>query len=180
MDLRIFCTLLLCMVCIISCRRPGSSQEFEISGNAISVEDDFGKHTIVGVTKATGSFEKLSQAIKAAGLKNEFMQDGPYTLFAPTDEAFEMLPGTSFQELLKPDHKHLLIELLRYHLVPGFVPADSLAVGMKITTQEGDLVSISISEWGWMVNDAHMVRHNVPARNGIVHIIDKVLMPPGN
>lgn len=180
MNLRIFCTLMLCMLCIMSCRRPGSSQEFEISDNTISVDDDFGEHTIVGVTKATGSFEKLSLAIKKAGLKNEFMQDGPYTLFAPTDEAFEMLPGKNFHELLEPDHKHLLIELLRYHLVSGFIPADSLAEGMKITTQEGDFVSITSSEWGWMVNDAHVVRNNLPARNGVVHIIDKVLMPPGN
>lgn len=180
MNLRIFYALMLTIVCLESCRRPGSSQEFEVSSNSGSADEDFGKHSIVGVTKATGSFDKLSLAIKKAGLKDEFMQEGPYTLFAPTDEAFEMLPGTSFQELLEPDHKHLLVELLRYHLVPGFVPADSLNEGMKITTQEGDYVSISISKLGWMVNDAHVVGHNVPARNGIVHIIDKVLMPPGN
>jgi len=176
--LHTFYVILLCMICMMSCRRPGSSQEFESSG--IAEEDDFGRHSIVGVTKATGSFHKLTHAIKVAGLKNEFMEEGPFTLLAPTDEAFEMLSGTTYQELMKPEQKHLLVELLRYHLIPGFMPADSLAEGMKITTQEGDQVAVSTSQWGWMVNGAHLVRPNLQARNGVVHIIDKVLMPPGD
>jgi uncharacterized surface protein with fasciclin (FAS1) repeats len=180
MNMRIFCIILLSMISILSCRRPGSSQEFENTGVSVFEEDEFGKQNIVSVTKAAGSFDKLILAIKTAGLKSEFMQEGPYTLFAPTDEAFEMLPGKSFYELLEPDHQHLLVELLRYHLVSGLFPADSLAEGLKITTQEGDVIAIDSSQWGWMINDAHLVKPDIKAQNGMVHIIDKVLMPPGN
>ena len=171
---------MLSMLACISCRRPGNTQEFENTGVSTFEEGEFGKQNLISVAKAAGSFEKLALAIKTAGLKEEFMQEGPYTLFAPTDEAFELLPGKSFNELLEPDHKHLLVELLLYHLVSGVLPADSLAEGMKLTTEEGDIIEVDSAQQGWMINDAHLVKADIQARNGVVHIIDKVLMPPGN
>jgi len=132
---------------------------------------------IVETAVEAGQFKTLAAALQAAGLVETLKGAGPFTVFAPTDAAFAALPAGTVEELLKPENKAQLTEILTYHVVPGKVMSGDLKDGMKAATVEGAEVTIDLDN-GPMVNDAKVVTPDVPASNGVIHAIDKVIMPP--
>jgi uncharacterized surface protein with fasciclin (FAS1) repeats len=133
---------------------------------------------IVETAVAAGQFNTLAAALKAAGLVETLQSDGPFTVFAPTDEAFAKLPEGTVESLLKPENKDQLIAILTYHVVPGEYMASDV-VGMdSATTVEGDDVSFTVAENGAMINDANIVKTDIAASNGVIHVIDSVILPP--
>ncbi len=133
--------------------------------------------TIVDTAAASESFEVLTAAIEAAGLVETLQAEGPFTVFAPTDEAFAALPEGTLEELLKPENQELLVKVLTYHVVPGSIMSTDLESG-AVATVEGNSIAIELAPEGVMVNQANVVQADVVASNGVIHVIDKVILPP--
>jgi uncharacterized surface protein with fasciclin (FAS1) repeats len=133
---------------------------------------------LVEVATENGSFETLISALKVAGLTDILQNDGPFTIFAPTDEAFAALPEGTLAELLKPENRDLLVKLLSYHVVAGEVTSSELTSG-EVMTAEGAPVNVQVSSEGVMVNDATVTQPDVMASNGVIHVVDRVILPPG-
>ena len=131
---------------------------------------------IVDTAVGAGSFKTLVAAVQAAGLVETLKGPGPFTVFAPTDEAFAALPAGTVDNLLKPENKEQLVKILTYHVVPGKVMSTDLKDGMKAATVQGGEITIDLDN-GPMVNDAKVVSADVAADNGVIHVIDKVIMP---
>ena len=134
---------------------------------------------IVDTAIAAGSFTTLIAAVQAAGLESTLRGPGPFTVFAPTDAAFAALPAGTVEDLLKPENKAKLTAILTYHVLPAEVM--SSAIGMQTlepATVEGATVKVVGSSTGVMVNDAKVVTADIDASNGVIHVIDKVIMPP--
>jgi len=132
--------------------------------------------TVVDIAASSPDFETLTAALEAAGLVETLQGAGPFTVFAPTDEAFEALPEGTLDELLKPENKEKLVQVLTYHVVPGKVMSTDLAAGEVVTVQ-GSPVTIAVGDTV-TVNDAQVVQADVEAGNGVVHVINKVILPP--
>ncbi|MDB9373985.1 fasciclin domain-containing protein [Nodularia sphaerocarpa] len=126
-----------------------------------------------------GQFQTLTRAVEAAGLQDQLATPGPYTVFAPTDAAFDALPAGTLDNLLKPENKDQLAKLIAYHVVPGQVTSSQLTSG-EVKTVEGSPVKIDVDDAtrGITVNDAKVTQADIPASNGIVHVIDQVILPP--
>jgi uncharacterized surface protein with fasciclin (FAS1) repeats len=135
--------------------------------------------TVVEVAAANGSFKTLTAALKATGLDQALAKGGPYTIFAPTDKAFAALPKGALDDLLKPENRASLVKILTYHVVPGENTSRSLQSG-ETKTLEGAPVRVNVGSSGVMVNDAKVVQPDIKASNGVIHVIDKVIMPPTN
>lgn len=135
------------------------------------------KGNIVQVAEANGSFKTLTAALKAAGLDKALATGGPYTVFAPTDAAFAALPRGTVENLLKPKNKADLVKILTYHVVSGENLSTSLKSG-SVKTLEGARVRVRVGSTGVTVNAANVVTADVKASNGVIHVIDKVLLPP--
>ena len=131
---------------------------------------------VVDTAVAAGSFKTLVAAVQAAGLVDTLKGEGPFTVFAPTDEAFAALPAGTVEDLLKPENKDKLVKILTYHVVAGKVMSTDLKDDMMAKTVEGGEVKIDLDN-GPMVNDAKVVTADVAADNGVIHVIDKVIMP---
>ena len=135
--------------------------------------------TIADVAMSTGMHNTLVQALKTAGLADMLMQSGSYTVFAPTDAAFAKLPAGTVQMLMRPENREKLRSILQYHVVPGRVTAQQV-MGMPMArSASGQDIRISTMGNTVMVGNANVVKADVMASNGIVHVIDTVLMPPG-
>ena len=132
--------------------------------------------TIVEIAAANPNFKTLVAAVKAAGLAGTLSGKGPFTVFAPTDEAFAKLPAGTVETLLKPENKAKLQAILLYHVVSGKVLSTDLKDG-KVATVEGQDVKIDLSG-GVHVNDAKVTKADIIASNGVIHVIDTVLLPP--
>lgn len=132
---------------------------------------------IVDTAVSAGSFTTLVAAVQAAGLVDTLKGAGPFTVFAPTDEAFAKLPAGTVDDLLKPENKAKLTAILTYHVVPGKVMSSDLSNGMKAATVQGAEVTI-MTEGGVKVNEASVVTPDIAASNGVIHVIDSVIMPP--
>ncbi len=132
--------------------------------------------TIVDVATEAGSFTTLLKALEAADLVKTLSEEGPFTVFAPTDEAFAALPKGTLDDLLKPENKEKLKRVLSYHVVSGELLSQNLEAG-KVTTLAEVPVEISVKD-GIRVNDAKVATPDLKASNGIIHVIDKVLLPP--
>jgi uncharacterized surface protein with fasciclin (FAS1) repeats len=132
---------------------------------------------IVETAVAAGSFNTLVTAVKAAGLVDTLKGPGPFTVFAPTDEAFAKLPGGTVENLLKPENKQQLVAILTYHVVPGKVMSKDL-VGKKTMakTVEGTQVAIDATD-GVRVDNAKVVKADIEASNGVIHVIETVIIP---
>ena len=124
---------------------------------------------IVDTAVGAGSFETLVAAVQAAGLVDTLKGDGPFTVFAPTDEAFAALPAGTVEDLLKPENKDQLVAILTYHVVPGKVMSGDLVDDMKAATVQGTEITIDLDN-GAMVNDASIVTADVEASNGVIHV----------
>jgi uncharacterized surface protein with fasciclin (FAS1) repeats len=133
--------------------------------------------TIVELAASSNDFLVLYQAVKAAGLVETLNGEEDYTVFAPTNEAFEALPPGVLDALLLPENKEVLAQILAYHVVPGTVTSDMITDG-EVTTAEGQNITVSTVD-GVTVNGATVVTADIEASNGVIHVIDTVLIPPG-
>lgn len=133
---------------------------------------------IVETAVAAGSFNTLAAALEAAGLVETLQGDGPFTVFAPTDEAFAALPDGTVESLLQPENRETLIGILTYHVVPGRVTASQVVELDEATTVNGADVRIGTRNGGVQVNESNVVATDVFATNGVIHVIDQVLLPP--
>lgn len=131
---------------------------------------------IVAVASSAGKFNTLVAAVKAAGLVETLQGQGPFTVFAPTDEAFAKLPAGTVESLLKPENKQKLIAILTYHVVPGKVTAAEVTTS-EVATVNGQKLSLVVANGGVSVNGAKVVATDVPASNGVIHVIDSVVLP---
>jgi len=130
---------------------------------------------IVDTAVEAGSFETLTTALEEAGLADTLKEEGPYTVFAPTDDAFAQLPEGTVSSLLEPENQDKLTEILLYHVVAGEVTSDQIVDG-ELKTVGGKSVYISTDE-GVQVNDANVVKADITADNGVIHVVDHVLLP---
>ena len=137
------------------------------------------KPDIVALASNTPSLSTLVKALQAADLVGTLQQGGPYTVFAPSDEAFAALPAGTLDNLLKPENKQQLIDILTYHVTEGSVMAANLSDGMMVNSLSGKQLTVKINGDKVMINNANVTMPNVEASNGVVHVIDKVIMPPG-
>ena len=133
--------------------------------------------TIVDVAVGAGSFNTLVAALQAGGLVETLQGDGPFTVFAPTDEAFAALPEGTVESLLLPENKDLLVSILTYHVVAGNVMAADVVNLTSAVTVNGQSVSISVSDGGVMVDNANVTTTDIEASNGVIHVIDAVIIP---
>ncbi|NET42812.1 fasciclin domain-containing protein [Okeania sp. SIO2B3] len=131
---------------------------------------------IVATAAEAGEFNTLAAALKAAGLVEVLQGEGPFTVFAPTDEAFAALPKGKVEKLLLPENKDKLVKILTYHVVPGKVMSGDLESGM-VKTVEGSKVEVKVSDADVMVGNAKVLKADVPASNGVIHVIDTVIIP---
>ena len=132
---------------------------------------------IVDTAVAAGDFETLAAALSAAGLVETLKGEGPFTVFAPTDEAFAKLPAGTVESLLDPENVEQLRAILTYHVVPGAIEASVAAELDDAVTVNGQSIRFSASESSVMVNDANVIAADIMASNGIIHVIDSVILP---
>ncbi|MEQ8179764.1 MAG: fasciclin domain-containing protein [Amphiplicatus sp.] len=142
--------------------------------NAASASDK----DIVDTAVSAGQFETLAAALQAAGLVETLKGDGPFTVFAPTDAAFAKLPSGTVETLLKPENKDQLSAILTYHVVPGAVMAADVVKHKTAKTVNGKTVAISVEGNTVMINDANITATDIVASNGVIHVIDAVMLPP--
>ena len=133
--------------------------------------------TIVEVAAGNEDFSTLVAALQAAGMTDVLAGDGPYTVFAPTNEAFAALPPGTVENLLKPENKDQLVEVLTYHVVPGAVYAADVTKLDSATTVQGDSVQIAASMGTVKIDNAQVVATDIEASNGVIHVIDSVILP---
>ena len=134
---------------------------------------------IVDTAVAAGSFKTLAKALAAADLVKTLKGEGPFTVFAPTDEAFAKLPAGTLENLLKPENKEQLQRILTYHVVPGKVMAKDVTKMKSAKAVSGDTITIKVSDGTVMVDDAKVVKTDIAASNDVIHVIDSVIMPDG-
>ncbi len=134
--------------------------------------------TIPETAAEAGDFSTLLAAATAAGLAETLGSEGPFTVFAPTDEAFAKLPGGTVESLLKPENKQQLVDILKYHVVSGRVYSDAAINAKTAKTLQGSTITIAVKDSEAFVNKAKLVATDVDAANGVIHIIDNVLLPP--
>lgn len=139
-----------------------------------------GKNDIIDTAVAAGSFKTLAAALGAAGLVDTLKGDGPFTVFAPTDEAFGKLPEGTVETLLKPENKAKLVDLLTYHVVAGKVPSATAVTLKKATALNKKDIALEVKDAALFLNESKVVTADVEASNGVIHIIDTVLMPPAD
>ena len=131
---------------------------------------------IVAVASSAGSFNTLVAAVKAAGLVETLQGAGPFTVFAPTDEAFARLPKGTVENLLKPENKEKLVAILTYHVVAGKVMAADVKT-MKAKTVNGKELDVKVADGAVTVDNAKVIKTDVVASNGVIHVIDTVVIP---
>ncbi|MCA1762819.1 MAG: fasciclin domain-containing protein [Flavobacteriales bacterium] len=135
------------------------------------------KKNIVELAAGNKSLSTLVTAVKQAGLVETLSGEGPFTVFAPTNDAFAALPEGVLESLLKPENKDQLVAVLTYHVLPGSVASTDLKDGMKAPTVQGENVMIDLKD-GAKVNGANVAKADIKATNGVVHVIDAVILPP--
>ena len=135
---------------------------------------------IVDTAVSAGQFKTLAAALGAAGLVDTLKGAGPFTVFAPTDDAFAKLPAGTVEELLKPENKSKLTAILTYHVVAGNVMAADVVKLTEAKTLNGMMVKVKVNGDTVMINDATVTSADIAASNGVIHVIDSVLLPPAN
>ena len=145
------------------------------SANAYAADKD-----IVDTAVAAGQFKTLAAALTAAGLVDTLKGPGPFTVFAPTDAAFAELPAGTVDTLLKPENKAKLTAILTYHVVAGKVMAADVVKLKEAKTVNGAMVAVKVDGGNVMINNAKVTTADIAASNGVIHVIDTVLLPPSN
>lgn len=136
------------------------------------------KEDIVGLAASTDMLSTLVTAVKQADLVGTLKAEGPYTVFAPTNEAFAALPDGVLEALLKPENKAKLTQVLTYHVVMGEITSGELKDGQIATTAEGSNIEVMKGYGKVKINDAEVIKADIDASNGVVHVINKVILPP--
>ena len=149
-----------------------------IASCSLAVADHHGKKDIVDTAVAAGSFKTLAAALGAADLVGALKGDGPFTVFAPTDEAFAKLPAGTVEMLLKPENKAKLVDILTYHVVSGKVPAATAVTLTKATALNEKSIKLGLRGDALFLNDSKVIKTDIMCTNGVIHVIDTVLMPP--
>ena len=133
--------------------------------------------TVVENAANNADFSTLVAAVKAAGLVETLSSSGPFTVFAPTNEAFEKLPAGTVEDLLKPENKAKLVKVLTYHVVPGKVMAKDVVSLKSAKTVEGSEIAIAVNGGTVTVDNAKVVKTDINSKNGVIHVIDAVILP---
>ena len=133
---------------------------------------------IVDTAVGAGSFKTLVAAVQAAGLVETLKGAGPFTVFAPTDEAFAKLPAGTVESLLKPENKEKLVAVLTYHVVPGKVMAADVVKLTEAPTVQGSKAKVKVADGTVMIDNAKVVKTDIETSNGVIHVIDAVILPP--
>jgi uncharacterized surface protein with fasciclin (FAS1) repeats len=165
--------------------RPCTLPAWSRRGNAVAGNYEKGekaaysmdKKDIVDTAVAAGDFKTLAAALEAAGLVDTLKGDGPFTVFAPTDEAFAKLPEGTVEELLKPENKKQLQAILTYHVVPGKVLAKDVVKLASAKTVQGQELTVRSNDRGVMVDNANVIKTDIETSNGVIHVIDAVVLP---
>lgn len=155
---------------------PSAAASEEAAAGSEMTEPAAGAGTIVDIAASTDGFSTVVAAVQAAGLTDTLNGAGPFTVFAPTDEAFAALPPGLVDALLLPENKDALVKILTYHVVPGAVMAADATDG-EVATVEGQNVTLSTAD-GVTVNGAKVIQADIVADNGVIHVIDAVIVPP--
>jgi len=148
---------------------------FAFAANGLSTSCD--SKDIVDTAVAAGSFNTLAKALGAAGLVETLKGKGPFTVFAPTDDAFAKLPVGTLEDLLKPENKDKLTGILTYHVVPGEVKAADVTKLKTATTVNGQKLKITVQDGAVMVDNAKVTKTDIMCSNGVIHVIDAVVLP---
>ena len=144
---------------------------------AAAIAQSASAETIVDIAATNDSFETLVAALKAADLVDTLQGEGPFTVFAPTDEAFDALPEGTVESLLEPENKEKLQSILTYHVVPGAIMSSDITGMTMAETVEGSEIEIDPTAGGVMVGEATVTQADIAASNGVIHVIDSVLIP---
>jgi uncharacterized surface protein with fasciclin (FAS1) repeats len=158
----------------------GSAKAHSHDAEPTSLQASAEPGTIVETAVSAGSFNTLVAAVQAAGLVDVLQGDGPYTVFAPTDEAFAKLPEGTVEELLKPENKDQLVAILTYHVVPGKVMSGDVVKLDEAKTVQGESVHIKTKDGKVMIDTAEVIQADVETSNGVIHVIDAVILPQGS
>lgn len=156
---------------------PGSTIPTQTDGGQSTVVDDVSQKNVVQVAMGSADHSTLVTAIKAAELVDVLTNAGPFTVFAPTNAAFDKLPAGTLDDLMKPEKKNDLADILQYHVFVGGLKLESLQDGQVYNMVNGDNVTIGVADGKYTVNGANIVA-TVPASNGIIYVTDQVLLPP--
>ena len=135
------------------------------------------KKDIVDTAVSAGSFKTLVAAVQAAGLVETLKSDGPFTVFAPTDDAFAKLPAGTVENLLRPENKDKLVAILTYHVVSGKVMASDVVKLSSAKTVQGQMASIMVNDSKVFVDNAQVIQTDIKTSNGVIHVIDSVILP---
>ncbi|WP_254566263.1 fasciclin domain-containing protein [Oscillatoria sp. HE19RPO] len=135
------------------------------------------QQTIAEIAAGSDSFTTLTTALETAGLTDTLSGEGPFTVFAPTDAAFAALPEGTLEQLLQPENRDMLVQILTYHVVEGSVMSGDLST-TEVPSLEGRPINVTVGDDGVMVNSANVVQADIEASNGVIHVIDKVILPP--
>ena len=164
------------LVMLSACGSDGSSEETVVEETVAEATEMTEAGDIVAVASSTDGFSTLVAALTAGGLVETLQGEGPFTVFAPTDEAFAALPAGLLDKLLLPENKDVLVAILTYHVVAGKVMAADVVAG-DVPTVEGSTVTLDTA-YGVTVNGANVTAADVAASNGVIHVIDAVIVPP--
>ena len=148
-----------------------------VTVSTLGAQPQHGARDIVDTAVAAGSFTTLAKALQAADLADTLKGKGPFTVFAPTDDAFAKLPAGTLEDLLKPENKMKLKRILTYHVVPGRVSAAEVVKMNSAKSVSGDTIAIKASGGTVTVDNARVVKTDIAASNGVIHVIDTVILP---
>ena len=168
---KVLALALVASISLVACGSDASTEVVETT-----VMEEVAANDIVAVASSTEGFSTLVAAVTAAGLVETLQGEGPFTVFAPTDDAFAALPAGLLEKLLLPENIGVLTAILTYHVVAGKVMSTDVTTGDAATVEGSTLALDTMS--GVMVNDATVIAADVEASNGVIHVIDKVLVPP--
>ncbi len=176
--------LFIAMSLLFACNSPGTQQATSSAGidqdkltGQSGVKDDVSEKNILQVAAASADHSTLAKAVMAAGLQDVLTNAGPLTVFAPTNDAFAKLPAGTLEDLLKPENKATLANIITFHAAPGSYDANNIKGVMGIGQATGDKVEVTTEDGATLVNGAKVLG-TVKASNGYVHVIDQVLLPP--
>jgi uncharacterized surface protein with fasciclin (FAS1) repeats len=179
---KVFCTLgvmaMLSVVASAAVQQPAEACPKSATNPSTPVANQpTPSNTVVDIAASNSSFTTLVQAVKAAGLVETLSSKGPFTVFAPTNEAFAALPKGTLEKLLKPENRKTLQKILTYHVVSGNVLSKDLRSG-QVRTVQGSPAAVRVQNGNIRVNNANVIRADIKGSNGVIHVIDRVILPP--
>jgi uncharacterized surface protein with fasciclin (FAS1) repeats len=154
-----------------------ATQEPATSDSPPAAATEQASSNILETAAAAGSFTTLAAAINAAGLTETLSGPGPFTVFAPTDDAFAKLPAGTVENLLKPENKDKLVGVLTYHVVPGSVMAKDVVTSAKLKSVQGQELTVRVDGSAVSIDGASVIKTDIAASNGVIHVIDSVVLP---